>query len=766
MNARFQAHVDQFLQIAITAVAAVAWGCGGPGGDRTPRVVEDRRPVVYGNDDREDFYAFKDRDFAALAAETTAVLVSADDIDLSNPGNVRLGAETLEAYATACPDERFIGQPTPGWCSGTLIAPDLVLTAGHCVVDEDDCRDTRLVFGFHMITENSLETITAADVYACASLEVQAEGDMDYEIIRLDRVAAGRIPAPVSGNPAALPIGQDLLVAGYPDGLPLKIGDGGWVRDNRPDTRDYFVANLDTFEGNSGSGVFLASTGELVGILMAGDTDFSWDPVAGCNRVNRCPDNGCSGEYATYFFRAREDYCDTVGPAPFCTCGDGVCDGETETSTGCPLDSGARCGDGACTPGETLETCPEDCGTCPNEICDEAPVRCCADCGCPSSEICVGNQCVPDPAVGDTCASAVEIPATGVQIFDDDTTFAGADYRGSCELSAAPDKVYTFTLGEETAVDVTVEGFDTVLFLRTDCNRPDSEVDCNDDFDWSLGYGSRLTRRLEPGTYYLFVDGYDEGGGAYTLTAIFSEPLDNDTCADAVAVPAEGTQVYRASNVSMGNDYYSSCRGRGPDVVYRFALGIASDVSIEAMGYDTMLSVRTDCEDEETEIACNNNRTPPGAVGSRLELTDLLPGTYFVILDAELDDIGTYTLTFDFNETGSVDAGADTEVGDGAADTEVSDSGADTEETDFQDAGRDSETFGGSDTGSDSAGRVDSDAAPGDSDGDSDSVQSLDTEGPAWTARSSGAGCGCAAAGAEPRRGPWSGLAALLISML
>ena len=63
---------------------------------------------------------------------------------------------------------------------------------------------------------------------------------------------------------------QSLIVAGYPSGLPLKIDDGGRVRDPRSGTTDFFIANLDTFGGNSGSGVYDAATKQLVGILVRG----------------------------------------------------------------------------------------------------------------------------------------------------------------------------------------------------------------------------------------------------------------------------------------------------------------------------------------------------------------------------------------------------------------------------------------------------------------------------------------------------------------
>ena len=56
--------------------------------------------------------------------------------------------------------------------------------------------------------------------------------------------------------------------------------------------RDYFVANTDTFGGNSGSGVFDLSTLQQVGILVRGETDYV--ASGSCNIVNHCPSDGCA----------------------------------------------------------------------------------------------------------------------------------------------------------------------------------------------------------------------------------------------------------------------------------------------------------------------------------------------------------------------------------------------------------------------------------------------------------------------------------------
>ena len=43
------------------------------------------------------------------------------------------------------------------------------------------------------------------------------------------------------------------------------------------------LANLDTFSGNSGSPVFNKRTKRVEGILIAGETDYTFDMNQGCN---------------------------------------------------------------------------------------------------------------------------------------------------------------------------------------------------------------------------------------------------------------------------------------------------------------------------------------------------------------------------------------------------------------------------------------------------------------------------------------------------
>lgn len=49
--------------------------------------------------------------------------------------------------------------------------------------------------------------------------------------------------------------------------------------------RDFFMASLDAFVGNSGSPVFNKETGLVEGILVEGAEDFKEDPELLCNRA-------------------------------------------------------------------------------------------------------------------------------------------------------------------------------------------------------------------------------------------------------------------------------------------------------------------------------------------------------------------------------------------------------------------------------------------------------------------------------------------------
>lgn len=256
--------------------------------------------VIYGPDDRQEAFEASNPFLRGLAESSVALV---KNTAISTEGDsARLFAERYDSIRAQplCSDERFFGQPVVAYCSGVLVAPDMILTAGHCIKSAEACAETKFVFGF--AKESAVHDPTRVrrdDVYGCKEIVARHQADgfnpdevgVDFALIRLDRKAAGRRPATFSrtGGPQ---VGDALAVYGYPWGLPFKVATNGKVR--RVD-RNSFHTNLDTYQGNSGSPVVNSATGRLEGILTSGEQDFQMSPE-GCIRSNKCDNEGCDGE--------------------------------------------------------------------------------------------------------------------------------------------------------------------------------------------------------------------------------------------------------------------------------------------------------------------------------------------------------------------------------------------------------------------------------------------------------------------------------------
>jgi hypothetical protein len=60
--------------------------------------------------------------------------------------------------------------------TGTLIAPDLIATAGHCVTSTSDCSSTRFVFNAINTNVISGATIPPDTVFSCAQIVTRVRG--------------------------------------------------------------------------------------------------------------------------------------------------------------------------------------------------------------------------------------------------------------------------------------------------------------------------------------------------------------------------------------------------------------------------------------------------------------------------------------------------------------------------------------------------------------------------------------------------------------
>ncbi len=257
-----------------------------------------RPDVIYGDDDRLDLHQVSSPKLKAMAGSTVA-LFQGSGVS-SEGGNSTLSSRSYGDSYNLCEDEPFRDQKAGAFCSGSLVGENLIMTAGHCVRSQSACEGTKFVFGFG-ITDKEQGTpgsVPTSEVYSCKKLLGQTvqNGGADWAIIELDRSVIGHAPLKITrdGVPAK---GTPLVVIGHPAGLPTKIAGGAYVRDNTKS--GYFIANLDTYGGNSGSAVFNGISGQIEGILVRGEQDFVYDSANSCRRSKVCTDEGCRGEDVT-----------------------------------------------------------------------------------------------------------------------------------------------------------------------------------------------------------------------------------------------------------------------------------------------------------------------------------------------------------------------------------------------------------------------------------------------------------------------------------
>lgn len=284
--------MQRALTLAALPAALLLSACQADGVDGfAPGASADEQSVIYGADDRLDHYQITgDPMLLALSNATAGIVSSSQVTDLSGP-TTRISTSTWGPSGGYCSSEPFWSQPEAPWCSAFLVGPDLVATAGHCI---SSCGSQRFVFGFRMDgPSSSRTTVSDDDVYSCSQvIQSRTSGGYDHAVIRLDRAVVGRTPLAVrgSGTPS---VGTDLVVAGHPSGLPVKIAGGAEIKSIGSVS---FEANLDTYGGNSGSPVINANTGVVEGILVNGETDYVW--TGSCYESNQCSDgSGCGGGF-------------------------------------------------------------------------------------------------------------------------------------------------------------------------------------------------------------------------------------------------------------------------------------------------------------------------------------------------------------------------------------------------------------------------------------------------------------------------------------
>lgn len=204
-----------------------------------------------------------------------------------------------------CKDERFSDQPSLAYaCTGFLVGPDLLMTAGHCstnyqeVFDSSEgyCEAYAWLFDYVKSGNGKVRTqrISTDKLYKCKrivyAVSDQEKSGNDFALIQLDRPVRGRGYLKLASKKAK--VGESVKMIGAPMGMPLKFTDNAKVKKNSED-EPTFLTDLDAFQGNSGSPV-LNRRNEVLGVLVSGSpNDVTYkDEKLQCDRYNFCDQDG------------------------------------------------------------------------------------------------------------------------------------------------------------------------------------------------------------------------------------------------------------------------------------------------------------------------------------------------------------------------------------------------------------------------------------------------------------------------------------------
>ncbi len=232
-----------------------------------------------------------------------------------------------------------------------------------------------------------------------------------------------------------------------------------------------------------------------------------------------------------------------------------------------------------------------------------------------------------------TCGTPIELVSSDAErlpgdhrrwIVEGSTAEAASNLESGCAVGRAPEQIYLVRLAEPTLLRAQIEtAFDGALSLSTSCGDPQAVIACNDDAG-DVRH-SLVSEMVDPGEYFLVVDGYNGQAGDYRLTvdAVPAARAREEVC-DRAPDLVYGEAVELGSAQSDLVD--GSCRLRGgPEHV--FDLEVETRVRLRATVSDSpnaVIYLLGGCAAEADEVAC--------VAGSTLSRV-IDPGSYQLVVE-------------------------------------------------------------------------------------------------------------------------------------
>ncbi len=255
---------------------------------------------------------------------------------------------------------------------------------------------------------------------------------------------------------------------------------------------------------------------------------------------------------------------------------------------------------------------------------------------------CLEANGIPTYIEGDDCEHIYEI-SLGEQVVIPDMICLMDDFSPQfCGYQPGGiDKVFKLEVPcmKDVHISVVPDAWDVVLYLRSDCSDPGTEIYCVN--EEGAGIEEMLNLTLEAGEYYIFVDGNgpDQSGGFSLSTT----QVNTHHCVSPIEINC-GVSLEDQTNEGYCNEFvYYGCGApqpyNGPDVVYR--------VDTVPDGYIFQASLIPEEGDDEITFFVLNDCNPQDCIvggENTVEFQGTGDPVYIVCDGLAADDYGPFVL--------------------------------------------------------------------------------------------------------------------------